>query len=113
MFSVFEGEIKNNTNEDYVNYFIGLKVLCCSSVHKDYWSICGGADEENSDKYKKILFETVGKEEGITDYEEFREGLECGEFGIEVNKENIVNIEKQINYDMDSMEIVTESEGEE
>lgn len=110
MFSLLTGEIKNNTNEDYVSYFEGLKVMCCSSFVNDYWSVIGGADEENSEKYKKILFETLGKEEGIADYEEFLEAMECGEFGIDVKKENIINIKDMVQYDMDTMEIVLESE---
>lgn len=112
MFSLFLGEIKNNTKEDYVKYFEGLQVLCCSSLIDNCWSICGGADEENSKKYKEILFETVGKDEGITDMKEFEEAMECGEFGIEVKKENIINIKRMCKYDLEKMEIVSESEGE-
>ncbi|WP_113676103.1 hypothetical protein [Vallitalea guaymasensis] len=98
---IVSGTIKNNTHEDYLKPIEGIKVVCYPWPD-GYYSVCGGADDENADKLMKELFKTIGKDEGIKTLKEFRELWEAAQLeGIGLHKDNLEDVEVLASIDQE------------
>lgn len=100
-FRIVVGTIKNNTGEEYLNYLDGIRVMC-GEFPKGYWSVLGGCDDENQEKYKRAAWEHMGKEDGYKTYEEFEKiYTESDDYGAGLAMENLIDIEEIVNVDLD------------